>query len=396
MAPGTTRSGSSSAPGRRSTASWRPSWSSSGRAPAASTRGSSTDGSKLELLGADGKVAKTLGPDTGLVAAVNGNGGGNSNAVPTWLITGTDAAGVAAAAKALTPATLADRFALVVHGGTDYPVPFQGIVVIYRRRASPLHAASAAAASGWCAALVAATLIVSNPLMLGALLLAVVGGGVLAGVRHELVRALRWALPVALAIVVVNALVTRDGLTIIWRFGNLPIVGYSYITAEATAYGAILGLRAVILILSGVLYTTCVDPDELLGAVSPDLLSLGAERDARDPAGAAAGSRRAATGRRAALPAGSPAVTGGADARGHEQPAGPRARCRRRARGPRLRDRAPAARVVAVRAGSVVAARPWLRRLRGGRAGAVDRRPGVGAAGVLGLPDAVGGRRAWM
>jgi energy-coupling factor transport system permease protein len=137
--------------------------------------------------------------------------------------------------------------------------------VIYRRRASPLHAASAAAASGWCAALAAATLVVSNPLMLGALLLAVVGGGALAGVRHELVRALRWALPVALAIVVVNALVTRDGLTIIWRFGNLPIVGYSYITAEATAYGAILGLRAVILILSGVLYTTCVDPDELLG-----------------------------------------------------------------------------------------------------------------------------------
>jgi energy-coupling factor transport system permease protein len=137
--------------------------------------------------------------------------------------------------------------------------------VIYRRRASPLHAASAAAASGWCAALAAATLIVSNPLMLGALLLAVVLGGVLAGVRYELVRALRWALPVALAIVVVNALVTRDGLTIIWRFGNLPIIGYSYITAEATAYGAILGLRAVILILSGVLYTTCVDPDELLG-----------------------------------------------------------------------------------------------------------------------------------
>jgi hypothetical protein len=69
---------------------------------------------------------KTLGPGTGLVAAVNGNGGGNSNAVPSWLITGTDAAGVAAAAKALTPATLAYRFALVVHGGTDYPVPFQG------------------------------------------------------------------------------------------------------------------------------------------------------------------------------------------------------------------------------------------------------------------------------
>ena len=137
--------------------------------------------------------------------------------------------------------------------------------MIYRRRPSPLHSARAAAASGWCAALAVATLVVSNPLVLGALLLSVVLGGVLAGVRYELGRALRWALPVALAIAVINALVTRDGLTVIWRFGNLPVIGYSYITAEATAYGAILGLRAVILILCGVLYTTCVDPDELLG-----------------------------------------------------------------------------------------------------------------------------------
>jgi energy-coupling factor transport system permease protein len=42
------------------------------------------------------------------------------------------------------------------------------------------------------------------------------------------------------------------------------VLGYRYVTAEATAFGAILGLRAVILILCGILYTTCVDPDELL------------------------------------------------------------------------------------------------------------------------------------
>ena len=81
------------------------------------------DGSKLELLGPDGKVVRTFGPDTGVVAAVNGNGPGNSNAVPTWLVTGTDAAGVAAASKALTQSKLADRFALVVHGATDYRRP---------------------------------------------------------------------------------------------------------------------------------------------------------------------------------------------------------------------------------------------------------------------------------
>jgi energy-coupling factor transport system permease protein len=136
--------------------------------------------------------------------------------------------------------------------------------VIYRRRASPLHSARAASGSGWCAALALAALAVSNPVFLLAVLAAVLAAGVGAGVGRELARGLRWALPVALAIAAINALVTTDGLTVIWRFGNLPVLGYRYVTAEATVYGAILGLRAMILILCGVLYTTCVDPDELL------------------------------------------------------------------------------------------------------------------------------------
>src|SRR6202012_4961017 len=70
--------------------------------------------------------------------------------------------------------------------------------------------------------------------------------------------------PVALAIMVINAFVSRDGLTVIVRLGNLPILGHTDITLEATVYGAILGLRAVALILCGLLYTLAVDPDEVL------------------------------------------------------------------------------------------------------------------------------------
>jgi energy-coupling factor transport system permease protein len=68
----------------------------------------------------------------------------------------------------------------------------------------------------------------------------------------------------ALTIAVINALVTRDGLTVIVRLGELPILGHTDITLEATAYGAILGLRALALILCGALYTVAIDPDELL------------------------------------------------------------------------------------------------------------------------------------
>jgi energy-coupling factor transport system permease protein len=137
--------------------------------------------------------------------------------------------------------------------------------VTYRRRVSPLHAARAAAGIVWCAGLGAAALIDSNPILLGAVLLAVLAGGLAAGVGHELRRALWLAVPLALTVALINALVTRNGLTVIWRFGNLPILGQTDVTLEATVYGGILGLRAATLVLCGVLYSVCVDPDEVLG-----------------------------------------------------------------------------------------------------------------------------------
>ena len=136
--------------------------------------------------------------------------------------------------------------------------------MIYRRRASPLHAARAAAGCAYCLALVIATLMASNPIILGAVVAAVLAAGVAAGVGRPLCRAALWGLPVAAVIMLVNALVSRDGLTVIVRLGDLPILGHTDVTLEATVYGAILGLRAVALILCGLLYTLAVDPDEVL------------------------------------------------------------------------------------------------------------------------------------
>ena len=63
----------------------------------------------------------------------------------------------------------------------------------------------------------------------------------------------------------VNMLVAQGGLTVIARLGDLPVFGQTDITLEATVYGAVLGVRAVALILCGALYTVAVDPDEVLG-----------------------------------------------------------------------------------------------------------------------------------
>jgi hypothetical protein len=78
------------------------------------------DGRTLQLLDPQGKVVRTLGAGAGLVAAT-----ADRNSTPTWLITGTDPQGVAAAAAAVTPSRLDDHFALAVQGSTDLPVPLR-------------------------------------------------------------------------------------------------------------------------------------------------------------------------------------------------------------------------------------------------------------------------------
>jgi hypothetical protein len=79
-------------------------------------------GRQIALEDAAGQVVRTLGPDSGLIAAT----ANSDDPAPTWLITGTDPAGVRAAVRALTARSLSGHFALAVHGDTRYPVPLSG------------------------------------------------------------------------------------------------------------------------------------------------------------------------------------------------------------------------------------------------------------------------------
>ncbi len=137
--------------------------------------------------------------------------------------------------------------------------------MIYRRRASPLHAARAGAACAWVASLMLAALLFDHPVVLGAELAVILAAGVAAGVGREIVRGLGWWLLLfALPILLINAVVTRDGLTVIARLGAVPALGPLDVTLEATVYGAILALRALVLVLLFRLFSAGVDPDEVL------------------------------------------------------------------------------------------------------------------------------------
>jgi energy-coupling factor transport system permease protein len=145
--------------------------------------------------------------------------------------------------------------------------------IAYRRRASPLHATRAPIAAAYGAALAAAALIVEHPLLLGALLFAVLAAAAAAGVGRELVGAVRYtALPIILMTVLVNVLVSRDGLTVFARLGDWGVLGQVNLTVEAVVYGLVMGLRLFVVMLACLLVVCAVDPDALLFAfrrVSP-------------------------------------------------------------------------------------------------------------------------------
>lgn len=132
------------------------------------------------------------------------------------------------------------------------------------RRASPLHAARAAVGCGLCAALALPALLFDSPLVLAGAALAALAAGIAAGAGRQLGRALLLALPFTLVIALLNPLITHEGLTVIARLGTLPALGRIDVTLEALVYGAVLGLRALALILCCALYAAVVDPDEVL------------------------------------------------------------------------------------------------------------------------------------
>ena len=79
------------------------------------------DGHTIAVLDAGGRTTRTLAAGSGLVAAMK-----RPAERPTWVVTGTDAAGVASAARAFEEGTLDHRFALAVSRDLPVALPAPG------------------------------------------------------------------------------------------------------------------------------------------------------------------------------------------------------------------------------------------------------------------------------
>lgn len=139
----------------------------------------------------------------------------------------------------------------------------------YTPRPGPLQAASPAAAVAYLGSLVVVAFLFSNPIVLLAVGLAAVLAGRIAGAAAAVRAALWMGLTLALLIVVVNALVVSRGTTVWARLGDWPLFGQVDVTAEAVFAGAVLGLRAAVVMVAFAVYSACVDPDRVLRALRP-------------------------------------------------------------------------------------------------------------------------------
>lgn len=142
----------------------------------------------------------------------------------------------------------------------------RGGMLFYRRLASPLHATRATVGAVWALALIAAALATDHPAVLAALCASALGAGAAAGVGTELARSLRMAAIVAVPIVLGNVIVSREGLTVFARLGDLGPFGQGDLTVEALVYGAVIALKVTVVMLATTLASLAIDPDELLRA----------------------------------------------------------------------------------------------------------------------------------
>jgi len=141
------------------------------------------------------------------------------------------------------------------------------LIPSYRSRPSALHTARASVGAAFCCAFALVGALYRHPLILAGAMGGILVAGIAAGVGREVGRSLRLALPFAVLVATVNAVVYQEGATLLVRGGHF--LGRRWdVTLEATLEGLMNGMRIVVLIAAlGGLMSAAVDPDELLKAL---------------------------------------------------------------------------------------------------------------------------------
>lgn len=139
----------------------------------------------------------------------------------------------------------------------------------YVPRPRVIQQAAAGAAIAYLFTFAGVAFLYSSPLVIGAAGAGAAIAGLVSGAGRAVLSALRLGLVLALLITIVNGLVTDRGETVLARLGEVPLLGDVNVTLEALAAGAVIGLRAMTVIVAAAVYSACVDPDKVLRLLRP-------------------------------------------------------------------------------------------------------------------------------
>jgi len=139
----------------------------------------------------------------------------------------------------------------------------------YAPRPGPLGGARPWIAALYLAPLAVVAFTFANPIVLAGAGAAAVAIGVASGAGPSIRQTLRWSLGLAVLVVAVNVLVSQRGATVLFRFGELPVVGEIDVSLEALAEGIVLAMRIIVSLVVFAVWSACVDPDRVLRAIRP-------------------------------------------------------------------------------------------------------------------------------
>lgn len=138
----------------------------------------------------------------------------------------------------------------------------------YRDKGTPIHRLNPFPKLGWITSVIVLSLVLDNPLFLLAVFLSTLPLVKAARVGSEWLSAMRLALYLSAAVILINALVSSHGTHILYQAPfHLPLVGAPVITLEAIIYGAVMSLRLLAIISAFAILTFTVNPDDMMLAM---------------------------------------------------------------------------------------------------------------------------------
>jgi energy-coupling factor transport system permease protein len=138
----------------------------------------------------------------------------------------------------------------------------------YRDKGTPIHRLNTFSKLGWITSILVLSLVLDSPLFLLAVFLSTLPLVKAARVWSEWLSAMRLALYLSAAVILINALVSSHGTHVLYEAPfHLMLVGGPVITLEAIIYGTVMSLRLVSIISAFAILTFTVNPDDMMLAM---------------------------------------------------------------------------------------------------------------------------------